>query len=394
MNTYANSMKNIKIHILVWVSYFLYTLISDFILGDFSNFYVYVVLFLTHNVFIFYSVVYCLKKASFNNFTDSLNTVLLFVAGFSSFAIVKFLYRVYLVKLLVPEIPPVASYFRLSVETAQWYLYIFLYALGYTYMINSIQKEKQLREMAQLNQMEAETNHRLQKENLNLEIAALSSRQEKLKNEQQHLQTEYAFLRSQINPHFLHNTLNFFYAKSLSGNTQELSESILILSDIMRYSLQKEETGTQEVSLDDEILHIRNVIKINQLRFDNRLNIQFTITGNTTNVRIIPLVMITLIENAFKHGDLNNPAFPLEIQILVTGIQLQCTVINNKKNGPRELSNGIGLNNIRRRLQIAYPGHCRLETTDGNTQFKATMTIDMHNDNRQAVLTPADATDH
>lgn len=388
-------MKKIKIHILVWVSYFLYTYVSDFILGQVPNIYVYTALFLTHNVFIFYSAAYCLSKSSFSTWVSSFKTILRFIVGFLSFAAIKLLYRIYLVPLLAPQFPKISNYFSLATETVQWYLYIFLYALGYHYMMTSTRKEKQLRKMAQLNQQEAERNHQLQTKNLALEIATLSLNRDKLRNEQQHLQIEYAFLRSQINPHFLHNTLNFFYSKSLSGNTQELSEAILILSEIMRYSLQKEETGTKEVPLADELEHIYNVIKINQLRFNNSLNIVFNTPANTENIHIIPLVLITLVENAFKHGDLNNPAFPLEINLEITeNRQLKFMVINKKKTGPKELSNGIGINNIRRRLDIAYPGHYHLDTTDNTDQYGATLTINYSKLQPQTELPRASVIEH
>ena len=96
---------------------------------------------------------------------------------------------------------------------------------------------------------------------------------------QERLQTEHAYLRAQISPHFLHNVLNFFYAKSLPYSP-ELSDGILTLSSVMRYALQNEEDSNGMVLLDKEVEHLQNIIKINQLRFSNKLQIQFTVTGN------------------------------------------------------------------------------------------------------------------
>ncbi|MEI9957995.1 MAG: histidine kinase [Ferruginibacter sp.] len=119
-------------------------------------------------------------------------------------------------------------------------------------------------------------------------------------------QANFKFLKSQINPHFLHNTLNFLYAKSLPYSP-ELSEGILTLSDIMRYALNESNGSDDKAPLKDEIEHVRNVIKINQLRFSNNLHVNFEVQGILNDVEIVPFVLITIVENAFKHGDLQKP---------------------------------------------------------------------------------------
>jgi two-component system, LytTR family, sensor kinase len=327
------------------------------------------------NVYIFY-----LQCFIFLNFLNK-KKLLLFcgieILFICSYYLLAYLDAIIIAPLLNPNeinLPIVVSEFMIS---GLWAFLIYtFFATGYFFATSSIQKEKNLRIAESERLMKYEENMLLQKQNLILEREKLDLKKERIEKEQQHLQTEYAFLRSQINPHFLHNTLNFFYAKSLTGNTKELSEAILTLSEIMRYSLQKEETGTTEVLLSDEINHIGNVIKINQLRFSNTLNIVFSIKGNIENIRIIPLVLITLIENAFKHGELNNQIYPLEISLLVNSdAQLHFSVVNKKKTGPKELSHGIGINNIRRRLDIAYPQRYLLEATDDETQYKVKLII-------------------
>lgn len=163
----------------------------------------------------------------------------------------------------------------------------------------------------------------------------------------------FNFLKAQINPHFLHNTLNFLYAKSLPYS-EELSEGILTLSDIMRYALSEGNAKDGKAPLKDEIEHVRNVIKINQLRFSNKLNVQFDVEGVVNGRTIIPFLLITIVENAFKHGDLKNTEYPIEIKLKVGGSRLYFSCKNKKKGGPKELSTGIGLDNIRKRLELAY----------------------------------------
>jgi two-component system, LytTR family, sensor kinase len=176
---------------------------------------------------------------------------------------------------------------------------------------------------------------------------------QKLQLEIEKSQANFNFLKAQINPHFLHNTLNFLYAKSLPYS-EELSEGILTLSDIMRYALSEGNAKDGKAPLKDEIEHMRNVIKINQLRFSNNLSVDFEVEGVINGAQIIPFVLITLVENAFKHGDLKNTHEPITIRLKVEGNSLNFTCRNKKKSGPKELSTGIGLDNIRKRLDLAY----------------------------------------
>ncbi|RYE29078.1 MAG: hypothetical protein EOP48_32905, partial [Sphingobacteriales bacterium] len=177
--------------------------------------------------------------------------------------------------------------------------------------------------------------------------------EQKMQLEVEKSQANYNFLKAQINPHFLHNTLNFLYARSLPYS-KELSEGILTLSEIMRYALNEKNQRDGLAPLKDEIEHVRNVIKINQLRFSNALNVKFEVEGVINGARIIPFVLITLVENAFKHGDLKDQQFPIEARLVVKDGSLYFYCRNKKKSGPKELSTGIGIDNIMKRLELAY----------------------------------------
>ena len=107
-----------------------------------------------------------------------------------------------------------------------------------------------------------------------------------------------------------------------------------------------------------------NVIKINQLRFSNKLQVIFDIEGKTDNVQIIPFVLITLVENAFKHGDLIHPEHPLTIRLDMHDHQLSFYCSNKKKVGLKELSTGIGLDNIKKRLELTYGSDFSLDISD------------------------------
>ena len=137
---------------------------------------------------------------------------------------------------------------------------------------------------------------------------------QKMQLEKEKSEANLNFLKAQINPHFLHNTLNFLYAKSIPYSP-ELSEGILTLSDIMRYALSEGNAREGKAPLKDEIEHVRNVIKINQLRFSNKLNVNFEVSGVVDGAMIIPFVLITLVENAIKHGDLQKQEYPIDIKL-------------------------------------------------------------------------------
>lgn len=198
--------------------------------------------------------------------------------------------------------------------------------------------------------------------------------EQKMQLEMEKSQANLNFLKAQINPHFLHNTLNFLYAKSLPYSS-ELSEGILTLSDIMRYALNEGNTKDGKAPLKDEIEHVRNVIKINQLRFSNNLNVQFQVNGVVNGATIIPFVLITLVENAFKHGNLKSNEQPIDIRLDIDGNRLCFYCRNKKKTGPKEISTGIGLDNIKKRLDQAYGKNYQLNILDEEQFYTTELTI-------------------
>jgi sensor histidine kinase YesM len=198
--------------------------------------------------------------------------------------------------------------------------------------------------------------------------------EQKMQLEVEKSQANLNFLKAQINPHFLHNTLNFLYAKSLPLSA-ELSEGILTLSDIMRYALSEGNAENGKALLKHEVEHVRNVIKINQLRFSNNLHVKFEVNGILNGATIIPFVLITLVENAFKHGDLKSSEYPIEINLTVTSDSLKFYCRNKKKSGPKELSTGIGLDNIRKRLDMAYGKNYNFIVRDEDGFYTTELTI-------------------
>lgn len=188
------------------------------------------------------------------------------------------------------------------------------------------------------------------------------------------LEANLAFLRSQINPHFLFNSLNFLYAQ-VYPHSEPAAEGILLLADTMRYALH--EKTDSKVPLTQEVQHLRNYIALNQLRFSQRLQIDFQVEGSLQFVLILPLVLITFVENCFKHGELADPAHPLRIRLAVAGGQLTFETHNQKRHGPKEHGAGIGLANTRARLDLAYPARYQLRITDAPDFYTCHLTLDL-----------------
>lgn len=184
-----------------------------------------------------------------------------------------------------------------------------------------------------------------------------------------------AMLKHQINPHFLYNTLSYMYsqARPLSDN---LSKSILILADMMRYSLDKT-SDNQNASIAKEVDYIENYIQIYRLRFGSAFFVNFQIEGVIDQRKIVPLILITFVENAFKHGKLNDSNQPIAIKLTVNKRSLIFWVKNYKQPGIKDSTSGIGLENTRNRLQLAYPQQHTLTITNETSFFEVLLIINL-----------------
>ena len=188
--------------------------------------------------------------------------------------------------------------------------------------------------------------------------------QQKRKAEHERTEAQIAFLQAQINPHFLYNTLNFLYSKALFLS-DDFAASIMALSEIMRYTITY--AGKDGiVSLEKEIEHIESYMHLQRYRFNNKLNVVFEVDGEdyASDTMIPSLILISFIENAFKHGNLNDPADPLTIKISITNDTFTMKMRNKKSFGVKEISSGIGLKNITNRLDLIYQNNYHLTIDD------------------------------
>lgn len=192
--------------------------------------------------------------------------------------------------------------------------------------------------------------------------------------ENEKLISELAFLKSQINPHFLFNSLNNIYSLAYQ-KSDKTPEAVLKLSEIMRYMLY--ESNENLVKLDDEIRYVENYIELQKLRFKDKVYITFEIDGDTHDKKITPLVLISFVENAFKHGIATDKDNPLTIVLNVTVDKLFFQVINKKSTQNKDQTGGIGLQNVQRRLDLLYKGQYRLHIEDNEAIYNCELYLDL-----------------
>lgn len=206
-----------------------------------------------------------------------------------------------------------------------------------------------------------------------MEQKALTEEKERQRLELELVSSKNAFLQAQINPHLLFNTLNFIHSE-VQEASETASEAIITLSDMMRYSLV-ENTMDGKVSLEKEIEQIQNLVKINQYRFNNKLCLEFDARGDVEAVRIVPLVLVPFVENLFKYADLTDAANPAQVRIYVSDGIMVFSTFNKKRKTISFSSPGIGIKNIRTRLQSSYGNRFSLELTDLDSSFSVHLKI-------------------
>lgn len=192
-------------------------------------------------------------------------------------------------------------------------------------------------------------------------------------------ETELKFLKSQINPHFLFNSLNNLYALSLK-KADETPDLILKLADMLRYLLY--ECSEKKVLLEREVDYLQNYIDLERVRQGNRSELSLTIIAEDLHYFIEPMLLVPFVENGIKHG-LNHRiehAF-LKIRLEIVQNQLFFTVVNNKSRSKevytKNDSGGIGLLNVKKRLAMLYPGKHELELEDGEDTYTVSLKIDL-----------------
>jgi two-component system LytT family sensor kinase len=325
-NMWKTNLKSIKLHVICWSIFILYeVLVTGVITGHFSPFLNYllfyvvnIALFYIHGIYIF---PFCMIKSVHSVW----RLPIIIIAEVTGYI---------LLIVIVTKILNVGSqtpmYINKQFVTATIWrgTYFMLYGTAYYFLINYLKKGVRIYQEA-------------------IEI-------ERLKN--QLLITQKDFLRAQINPHLLFNTLNFIkYAAK--KRPEDAEEAIMILSDIMSFSLDRD--NRDYIVLSHELKQIHNMITLNQLRYENGLSLNYRTDILDEGLYIIPIVLLTLTENIFKHGNLlvkENPA-SIDIHASKEGLKYYSSNLTADAGSLISERNKCGLKNIESRLEAYYPGN-------------------------------------
>jgi sensor histidine kinase YesM len=205
------------------------------------------------------------------------------------------------------------------------------------------------------------------------DYSEMQRKKEKL--EKENVESRLSLLRSQVNPHFLFNTLNNISTLSRM-DPSATSDAIQQLAGIMRYMMNEATRDSVEVA--KEILLIRDYIQLQELRLSRGASVDFTVSGDSANLNVPPMLLLPFIENAFKHGRKDGPPPIVSISVSIENDHLRLIVSNRirdeKVSIPAE-SSGIGIENVRNRLELLFPEKHRLDITRDGEMFTVNLTI-------------------
>ncbi|RZJ89811.1 MAG: hypothetical protein EOO20_09950 [Chryseobacterium sp.] len=253
---------------------------------------------------------------------------------------------------------PVLGYQKISVDKQLllgyiWRgLYFMLFSTGY-YFLKKYIKERN------------------EKENINryrLEELIASE-----KTEKELALAKNAFLLAQVNPHFLFNTLNFIYYKTYKGSP-EGAKAIMRLSKIMYYAT-KALASSEQVIISEEVEHIENIIAINKMRHGEKLILDLQYDSDILNLKIIPLVLITIVENIFKHGYLTQSEFRAYFSITSDDENLIVSSGNLSKNSKNLTGLNSGLKNMKERMKYTYGAEAKIKYSENAQNY---FTLELH----------------
>jgi two-component system LytT family sensor kinase len=196
--------------------------------------------------------------------------------------------------------------------------------------------------------------------------------------EKTRVQNELDYLKAQINPHALFNSLNTIYGHIDKGN-EAARNTLLQFSELLRYQLY--DCSAEKVSLENEIAHLQNYIAFHRLRKNENLLIHFDVGATKAGLKIAPLLLVVLIENAFKFvSSFDEKENKIAISLFTRGNALYCSFSNTKEFEEPNASpgpGGIGITNLKRRLELLYPAKYILTTNVGNEYYETNLILDL-----------------
>jgi two-component system, LytTR family, sensor kinase len=201
------------------------------------------------------------------------------------------------------------------------------------------------------------------------------TQKEKFELLQENKEAQLAFLKNQVNPHFIFNTLNNIYSLVASNKNSDALMGIDKLSQLMRYMYKDGEA--ELVNLQNEISYINSFIALQSIRIPNKESILFSINGQIANQKIAPLILIPFIENIFKHGITNKMETPVTITIYIHSNEIELNCTNHININKKDEASGVGLTNVKKRLQLIYPNKHTLSITENENLYQTILTINL-----------------
>ena len=192
---------------------------------------------------------------------------------------------------------------------------------------------------------------------------------------QERTSMELQFLKSQVNPHFLFNSFNNLYGLALT-EPNKTPDAILKLAELTRYMIY--ESNEPKVTLKKEIDYLRNLIELQKLRYEDAVYVNFYTDENLNEHIIAPLLLISFVENAFKHGEVNEEENPVTVSLTILNNKMDFHVSNKINHRNKDFSGGIGLQNVKRRLELLYPGNYTLHIRNDGVNYCSDLTLHLN----------------
>lgn len=345
----------ILIHTLFWILFIVYELLLVYYhIGSLERPLIYIVYY-TINISLFYACLFLLSNTIEDKRINYLNGIVSYLSMLILFLIVKGIAD-YLLGNPQPAFHDpfiyIKQFFPRNLARA---VYFTLLAIIYCSAIYVAQYKRKA--------LEAEKRQlTIEKENAELETQLTKS--------------QNAYLQQQINPHMLFNALNFVY-NSTQKHSDDAAQCIWLLSEIMRFSLEEADSDGK-IKLDREVEQIENLVAINRYRFAAPLQLNTIIDGDFIRYKVIPLILLTLTENMFKHGNLTEMNAPAVLKLTVSDagqLTFYSRNLKKSKNGHVRQRKPVGLENIRLRMDSFYKDNYKLEVNESPEFYELTLTL-------------------
>lgn len=190
--------------------------------------------------------------------------------------------------------------------------------------------------------------------------------------EKQRLETELEYLKAQVNPHFLFNAINSVYVL-IRKDPDKAAETLIKLSDLLRFQLY--DCSDDYITIEMELEYLNNYMNLEKLRKGDKVKVSFNLKGDFSGFRLAPFMLIPFLENAFKYVSPVEGESRIDIDFIREGNQLTARFVNTFDGQPHYAVGGIGLKNVRRRLELLYPGNYKLDIEQPEGKYRVTLML-------------------